>query len=525
MGQSYEERKGEMKGMNSKKLKGIDIKEVFAYAVLIAFFFWWQKFFPSISFAYIEKVTLGVRVLYSIVLADTVISSVKKILKLLGKKSGSESAENSNSSDSVDQSSMAEEAVSSEQNSKLSRIGDFLFYASFALCFGLQLLSSTRFPSIIHLFAGMQRLGVNLSCIMAIFLFNRKPAVDMKILIFQLFILIADIGFLAVHDGIWLYPMMIFVVGAYGRRFLSVVYIALIESSAVIVATYYCSVAGYIEMVIKEGGKHGYGYAGPNEASMQYLFFLMMYFFARYYVEKKSGQNHIFNVVDALILAIGLKFIVSYSSGRASIVCVSALAVGAVIYKLSKLYQVETWPQKARNAIDKAFLFLFVPVFGYATTLSFASAYFFNPEKPYGWILKLGEIVDTETFKLRLYLGKQALMGYKPSVFGTFVRESLENDTYFIIDNSYIKAYLQYGLIYFVCTLLIFTMINYVLWKRKEYFPLFLISIVAGLGFMEAQVGEIQYDIFPLIVFTSDIGWLALKGDGAYNRELWQKKD
>lgn len=500
-----------MKGMNSKRSMGMDIKEVCACAVLTVFFFWWQKFFPSISFAYIEKVTLGVRILYSVVLADTVISSVKKILRLVRRK-----------------------AVPLKQSSKLSRIGDFLFYASFALCFGLQLLSSTRFPSIIHLFAGMQRLGVSLSCLMAIFLFNRKNAEDIKLLILQILILIADIGFLAVHDGIWLYPMMIFVVGAYGRRFLPMVHIALIESAVVIVATFYSSFAGFIEMVIKDGGKHGYGYAGPNEASMQYLFFLMMYFFARYYAEKKKEAeqrscgvifSRILNIVDALILSIGLKFIVSYSSGRASIVCVSALAVGSVIYKLSKLYPMETWPQKVGIAIDKVFLFLFVPIFGYATAFSFASSYFFNPDKPYGWIMVMGKIFDTETVESRLYLGKLALMEYKPSVFGTYIEESLEDVTYFIIDNSYIKAFLQYGLIYFVCSLLIFFMINYALWKRKDYFPLFMLSIVAGLGFLEAQIGEIQYDIFPLIVFTSDIGWLALKGDNAYNRELWQKKD
>lgn len=571
--------RGEVKGMNLRKFRNIDMREVFAYIVLMAFFFWWQKFFPNMSFAYIEKVTLGVRVLYSIVLADTEISSVKKLIGLwVKKKVGSETTDvevkeseviNEVSTDelinsaSADRISKSEPQELAEQNSKLSSISDFMFYASFALCFGFQLISSTRFPSIIHFFAGMQRLGVNLSCLMAIFLFNRKPAIDIKLLVLQIFILIADIGYLAVYGGIWLYPMMIFVVGAYGRRFLPVVHIALIESAVVIIATFYCSLTGIIEMVIKDGGKHAYGYAGPNEASMQYLFFLMMYFFARYYAEKKretnlkgietataadSGLNtadaiednhkngeaaglkrnpldekkscqknnektavRILNIVDALILSLGLMFIVSYSSGRASIVCVLTLTVGVLIYKLSKLYPAEKLQDTARNAIDKVFLLLFVPIFGYATAFSFASAYLFDPDKPYGWIQKIGKVFDITTLTLRLNLGKQALLNYSPSIFGTFVEESLEDDTYFIVDNYYIKSFLQYGLIYFACTLLILFMINFALWKRKEYFTLFLVSIVAGLGFLEAQIGQMQYDIFPLIVFTCDIGYLALK--------------
>ncbi|MBP3803810.1 MAG: hypothetical protein J6I76_07915 [Oribacterium sp.] len=599
-GQDDKKRKGEMKGMISKKLSGIDIKEVLAYAVLTAFFFWWQKFFPELSFAYIEKVTLGVRVLYSIVLADFVISSVKKILELWGKKAGSEAAEigkkeSEETKDEVKRSEIStgevtEETISSvpkgqisrfeksvlvDRDSNLSYIGDFLFYASFALCFGLQLIASTRFPSIIHLFAGMQRLGVSLSCLMAIFLFNRKPTVDIKLLVLQIFILIADIGFLAVHGGIWLYPMMIFVVGAYGRRFLPVVHMALIESAFVMVATSYCSFSGLIEMVIKDGNKHGYGYAGPNEASMQYMFFLMMYFFARYYAEKKSesqqknrgdagvsclkvvsvkgadpeyreealdpilnpiGTNQakskdsgvkaarILNIVDALVLSFGLKFIVSYSSGRASIVCALTLTAGVVIYKLSKLYQVDAWPEIARNVIDKVFLLLFVPVFLYVAAFSFASSYFFNEEKPYGWIFKIGKIFNVGSLITRLRLGNLALLQYRPSIFGTFIRESLEDDTYFIIDNYYIKAYIQYGLIYFICILLIFSVINYAFWKRKEYFSLFLLSIVAGLGFLEAQIGEMQYDIFPLIVFACDVGCIALRRDGIYNKKPESKK-
>ncbi|SFG36714.1 hypothetical protein [Oribacterium sp. WCC10] len=543
-----------------KIIKGIDIKEAFAYAVLIVFFFWWQKFFPNLSFAYIEKVTLVVRSLYAVVLADTVISSVKKALVLLNRRRAEEVARKSKYTDgkksegvearaeeitgettvdsinyvSASQISKSESVDLVDENSMLSRISDFLFYGAFALCFGLALLSSTRFPGIIHLFAGMHRLGVNLSCLMVLFLFNRKPAIDLKILILQIFILIADIGFMAVHGGIWLYPMMIFVVGAYGREFLPVVHIALVESALIILATGYCSFTGIIEMVIKDG-KHAYGYAGPNEASMQYLFFLMMYFFARYYAEKKKVFEHeergegeainfgwgvvfdrLLNVIDAVVLSVGVMFIVFYSSGRASIVCVLALAAGVMIYKLSKLYPVNNWNDMARKVIDKIFFLAFVPIYIYVAVFSFVSSYFFDPDKPYGWILLIGKVFDPDNLIERLRLGKQGILGYMPSIFGTNVRESLE-ENYFIIDNFYIKSFLQYGIIYFVCTLLIFTILNYALWKRKDYFVLFLLSIVAGLSFLEATIGEIQYDIFPLIVFTCDVGCLAIRRDGAYN--------
>ncbi len=206
-----------------------------------------------------------------------------------------------------------------------------------------------------------------------------------------------------------------------------------------------------------------------------------------------------------------------YFTGRACIVCVLVLTVGTVIYKLAKLYPVEEWNEKIQNILDKVLFFLFVPLFIYVTVFSFATSYFLNRNKPYGWILKIEKVFDTVTLKARLELGQRALLQYEPSLFGTFIRESLDED-YFIIDNYYIKSFFQYGIIYFVCILLIFSMISFVLWKRKEYFALFLISIVVGLGFLEAQIGEIQYDIFLLMAFSCDIARFCLKNTGYAKR-------
>ena len=150
------------------------------------------------------------------------------------------------------------------------------------------------------------------------------------------------------------------------------------------------------------------------------------------------------------------------------------------------------------------------------------SSYFFDKEKPYGWILGIGKVFDPENLMSRLALGKQALLSYRPSIFGTSIIMSLDTDSYFVVDNSYIKAFLQYGILYFICSLFVLSMVNYVLYKRKDYFSLFMLSIVAGLGFLEAQIVEIQYNVFPLIVFTCDIGCLALRKDTAYNSNLKQ---
>ncbi len=495
-----------MQAIERKSAK-IIVQDFTAYVAITVFFFWLQRYMGNLYYMYNDILTLGVRCLYSLVLADTAFWSMKKLNYFITGR---------------------EEILYTSSILKQNKnISDVFFYISFAGCYFLAYIITTVFCLVIPFSGGISHLGVTLCCMISLLIYNRQKINDVRTVISHIILLITAFGYMGMFGQYWIFATMIYVVTSYNKRFDYIVSIALIINFMYLVCSFGLSSLGYVENILKDG-KVALGYGNANSASMEILFFSIMLMYAGYYGRKKDfcgrfssiyNNKVLVNIVEFSLLFAGTYFLMLYTKGRASIVCMLLLWIGTVIYKLSTINSGYKLEVGFRKAIDKVFLIVFVPSYIYIAITSFLSSYYYDGRRPYKLIGLVGKVFDTETIKSRLYLGKVGLMQYRPKLFGCDVYES-SLDNYFFIDNFYIKAYLKYGIAFFLCAMLIFTFINYILWKKKHYYILFLLSVIAEIGFLECNIYFIMYNIFPLLLFACDKGVLALNRDRAYNVEL-----
>lgn len=507
------------------------MKKALFYVLFAAFFFWFQRYIPNLSFMYKDKISLAVRCLYAVALADTAICTIGKF-RSFG-RAGVNDREQKKPEKKEDETEITKEGnpnFSPEKKEESpawygGRLGDLIFYLSFGLCYVLLYVTITTIGAVIPLYGGINRLGVTLCCMVSMFLFNRNKPKDIKILIFQMFLYISAIGYMGMYGEIWVFATVVFVVTSSDREFMTIARIAFRCNLIMILTAYVLSMTGVIEFVIRDG-KNSYGFVGANETSMEIFFFEVMYFFLRYCEKKKNaekikdnrtknpietGRSILGTVLDMLILLPSIIIILRFTKTRTSIVAILALAVGVLVYKLSGIFPMEKWNRNLRSLFDKAAFVVGVPIHLYICIFSFIATYNYDSENPYKWISTVGKFFFTFSLTERLRLGKLGLEQYVPKLFGNDIVETFVG-YYFWLDNFYIKAYLKYGILLFISSLIVFTAVHYICWKKREYFTLFLLCVIAGLGFMEAPAGFIMYNVFPLMIFTRDRGILTCTG-------------
>ncbi len=103
----------------------------------------------------------------------------------------------------------------------------------------------------------------------------------------------------------------------------------------------------------------------------------------------------------------------------------------------------------------------------------------------------------------KMFQLNEGLHRYVPRLFGQVIEESSNFDSYFWLDNFYIRALLKYGIVIFLCFIVLCSVINYRLWKRKRYYQLLLLSVIPLIGILEALIGDPMYNIFPLLAFSN----------------------
>ena len=108
----------------------------------------------------------------------------------------------------------------------------------------------------------------------------------------------------------------------------------------------------------------------------------------------------------------------------------------------------------------------------------------------------------------RLTLGNYAFREYGVNLFGhnipAFGAGNREGFTYFyfFLDIFYVKTLLENGILGLLLFLLLTTLIQYRLYKRKMYYRMFLIALVALDGAMEHHLWDISYNPFLLLAFA-----------------------
>ena len=113
------------------------------------------------------------------------------------------------------------------------------------------------------------------------------------------------------------------------------------------------------------------------------------------------------------------------------------------------------------------------------------------------------------SFRARLMLGIVGFDIYPISLFGNSVISHGNGGTegtvdfYYFLDCSYIKMLIEYGLIIFILTLTVMTVLQYRLYKNRRWYECFLLAVAALDCTMEHHLTDISYNLFAVLMLCS----------------------
>ena len=226
--------------------------------------------------------------------------------------------------------------------------------------------------------------------------------------------------------------------------------------------------------------RHGLGFSWTTTSAILFLFIVFEYMAVR--KEKIKYME--------LIVLEFLGFILYEltNSRMAFALC----SVFIVVIAAAKLFQF-------RFPISNFFRKLFVLVPGALCVLALAIHAFYNPGSAL-WT-KLNDFLSG-----RLKLGKTGIADYGISLFGTpitWVGYSARQpvvDNYNYVDCSYLRILLEYGIIFLVIVVAIFSIIIYKSVKSRNYFLVWSVAFVLILSITEPRLMNLSFNPFSILV-------------------------
>ena len=123
----------------------------------------------------------------------------------------------------------------------------------------------------------------------------------------------------------------------------------------------------------------------------------------------------------------------------------------------------------------------------------------------------------------RLKLGKEGLQDYGISLFGTSITwegysaKKIVTNTYNYVDCSYLRILLEYGIIFLVIVVAIFTVVIYKSIKSENYFLLWSVVFVLILSITEPRLMNLSFNPFSVLVMCR-MTWPTKEDHPSYTR-------
>lgn len=235
--------------------------------------------------------------------------------------------------------------------------------------------------------------------------------------------------------------------------------------------------------VINDSKKISLGFGHPNVYCFYFFVIILEYMYIKY---KKIGFKQIF--------AILMLFIVAYLTGAARTSCISFLVV-FLLYILAK--------KKETFVCSELMTLLYILGFAAVIIFSFVSVYYYMDGSQL--MYELNKIITG-----RLYMAAEFLKLYDINLFGNDVitlgaRAATEiNELPMILDNSYIRCVLFYGLVF--SSVLAFLYIKKIIYYAKKLKPQWLCITLFFIisGFAESYFINIFYNVTLLFLLKND---------------------
>lgn len=302
------------------------------------------------------------------------------------------------------------------------------------------------------------------------------------------------------------------IVCSYGKSYKKIGLIAFISGWIWIIVSAIASQTGYISDIVYRGGRsHSFGSIYSTDLMCHVLTLTMAYYIVR------RGKLTIWEyMISFMILGIDILFL----EAKIGFACMFLLIVGTFIYQ--HILPKQKIPTKFTRDLFAVSTFSFVifAILMYILTITYTS----NPKLP------VNSIGVLKTIKLRFIYGQRALAENPITLWGVPIREvgnggvqegSIAKEDYFFIDISYLRILLKEGVVVFITIMSLFFVAEVRLFKKKDYYTMFVLFVFALDCAVEHHIMEAAYSVLIYLAYCdldaekpTDIGvksWLPLQ--------------
>ena len=270
--------------------------------------------------------------------------------------------------------------------------------------------------------------------------------------------------------------------------------ISLIIGAVMIVISFILSQTGIIDdLVWQRPGedlriRHAFGMIYCTDLASHVMFLIFLYMFI------KRGK---LKFTEYLLILTLVLVNVLFVDGQIAAIC-TLLAMAGCVYNSVSYGKKITLPQK----ILKILKLLMISSFAACAALQFIWAILYKDD-PNIWYNRYYSLEN------RIRTNYRLLKSFPFSWFGTdFLQVGLggteETPTYYFwVDCSYTRLYAMYGIVAFVIFMGLLTWIVIRLMKKKNYFGMFLMAVIALDLMVEHHIIEIAYNTFLVIAFAN----------------------
>ena len=274
-------------------------------------------------------------------------------------------------------------------------------------------------------------------------------------------------------------------VGAYGLSGRRVIGVSFFTRACLLLFIIGGSQIGLVENYVftpETRERHGLGFTWTTTSAVLFFFLMLQWIFIR-----KKKLTYI-----ELILIEGIQFVLYQFTDSRMVFYLGTIFVGVI--GLAKIFQFEwKFTQKIK------YLFLVAPTL--ICGIAIAIHAFYDSKNPI-WI-KLNNFLSN-----RLQLGRSAFETYGLSLLGKKIEwvghSVVESDrVYNYVDCSYVQLLLEYGILFLVMVIVIYTIMMYYAMKSEQYETLWIMLFILGFSITEPRLMNLVFNPFPILILCN----------------------
>lgn len=345
---------------------------------------------------------------------------------------------------------------------------------------------------------------LNFSICFSFIVFSREYccALNRRIINFLFLILIFVTIYYVLYGEIFIYVVYVLGVAAIGFDSNKI-----IKTGLLICAIEYIVVASMAMIGIYKDDfsfkdyivSHNLGQGNENFTSMQLTIIMIMFLFLR-------KHRTIYDKCVNVIICGGIVVFESlFTAGRTAIFAALYVFGGLVL-----LYSVSSALKRGMHCKNQVVYYVMLIwtegtlVISVLFSLIFTWLFDSDTLKPLReWMSRSSSLHSTY---IRFDLCNLGMHKYIPRLFGQII-EDFQDGVYVGFDILYVRQLYKQAVIIFICYSLFMSVLLVRLCKKRMYIQAFAISVIPAMGIFEALVGDIMYNIFPIIAFSNIVDY------------------